>query len=329
MIRVDTKRAMMFVFAFYAFTFRTNIQGAEAVASDFCRYFYCDDSLRNPPVFNPQTASKEQRDFFDNRILLKEFSSALTLKMAENEKDPKGLQKLINLGALHSQIFRDNLAHPSVIKARKVFYNRATGRGFGNGAAGNPANSIDHTKVALLPGASASAANYTNYSRGLNGIIVDLFDPRGTPTAADFRFARWNGIDAAGFVDFVPTAKQLTVTVIKGVGEGKSDRIKIEFSDKLVTNTWLKVVLLASPATALPKDDVFYFGNLMGDVNGPSRDFVTVNVLDTNRVRGSQGSTPVLISNSFDVDHSGAINVLDTNFVRGLQGSASLKMIKP
>ncbi|MFN9915965.1 MAG: hypothetical protein ACK53L_25465, partial [Pirellulaceae bacterium] len=55
---------------------------------------------------------------------------------------------------------------------RQLFYNNATGSLFGNGA-GNPLNAIDTSKLAVLPGQTTSFASYTNYVRGLNGLIVD------------------------------------------------------------------------------------------------------------------------------------------------------------
>lgn len=304
---------------------------AKSEPEKVCMYFICKNYRFVPEMLdkdmcaaNSNACSCSRLEFLYDRKLLFEASLRLS-NLVESPTAQKELESIYLL----SDVMQDNIAHPSVIKARKVFYKGATGSGFANDAAGNPTKSIDPTKVALLPGVAATTANYTNYVRGLNGIIVDLHDPRGTPTAADFRFARWDGINAAGFVEFKPTSEQLTVSVIPKAGEGGSHRIKLEFANKLVSNTWLRVTVLASLATALPKDDVFYFGNVMGDVTGPSSNgIVNVNILDTNRVRGQQGRTP-LISNHFDIDRSGAINVLDTNSVRGMQGSASIKLITP
>ncbi len=56
---------------------------------------------------------------------------------------------------------------------RQIFYNRSTSTVFGDGS-GNPIGSIDPTKLALLPGVTATFNNVTNYSRGINGIVVDI-----------------------------------------------------------------------------------------------------------------------------------------------------------
>ncbi len=58
----------------------------------------------------------------------------------------------------------------------RVFYNNSSSSIFGNGS-GNPVNAIDPTKVALRPGETTTAANYTNYSRGLNGLVIDVNSP--------------------------------------------------------------------------------------------------------------------------------------------------------
>lgn len=43
-------------------------------------------------------------------------------------------------------------------------------------------------KTALMPGGTATFANYTSYSLGINGIMIDIAGPPATPEAADFRF---------------------------------------------------------------------------------------------------------------------------------------------
>ena len=60
------------------------------------------------------------------------------------------------------------------VVGRNIFYNRS---GFdGNNAAANAADdaAIATDKSALLPGAAATLANYTSYTRGINGIMVDV-----------------------------------------------------------------------------------------------------------------------------------------------------------
>ncbi|MFN9917091.1 MAG: hypothetical protein ACK53L_31170, partial [Pirellulaceae bacterium] len=70
--------------------------------------------------------------------------------------------------------------------------------------------------------------NYTNYFRGLNGLVVDMADLPGAPTASDFEFAVWNGVSVSGFV---PLTASPVVSLIPGGGSGGSVRIKLEFAD--------------------------------------------------------------------------------------------------
>lgn len=200
---------------------------------------------------------------------------------------------------------------------RRVFYNRSTSTVFGNGS-GNPTNSIDSTKTALLPGQTTSFANYTNYSRGLNGIVIDIVDLAGTPTAADFSFAVWNGISSAGFV---VTNVTPTISMIPSGGTGGSSRVKIEFADNAIRNTWLRVTVLATANTGLVTNDVFYFANAIGDFNvGNSGTPVIVrsDASDITAIRKNLtlGTNTVGVTNIYDINKDGRVNAIDMGLVR-------------
>ncbi len=197
------------------------------------------------------------------------------------------------------------------------FYNRSTSSVFGDGT-GNPINAVDSTKSALLPGQAASSANYTNYSRGLNGLVVDVADLAGTPSTADFQFATWDGIAAAGFTS--STALR-AITVLPGVGANGSVRIKIEFEDDAIRNTWLRVTMLANPNTGLAAADVFYFGNAVGEMNVGnigSPIVLRTNASDTGTVRQNQSPNlnSVAITSIYDINKDGRVNATDTGLVR-------------
>jgi ELWxxDGT repeat protein len=218
-------------------------------------------------------------------------------------------------------------ASPASVVQRRIFYNRSTSSIFGDGS-GNPIHAIDSGKNALLPGQTSTFANYTNYVRGLNGLIVDIADLRGTPTASDFEFAVWNGISAAGFV---PLTASPAISLIPGGGQGGSARIKLEFADGAVRNTWLRVTILANAQTGLAANDVFYFGNAVGDfdagnLTGPP---VTVrtNATDTSAVRQNQstGLNSAPITNIYDLNKDGRVNATDTSLVRQNQASNVLR----
>jgi parallel beta-helix repeat protein len=86
------------------------------------------------------------------------------------------------------------------VSGRHVFYNDSDFDG--NDGAANAADdgAIAPDKTALLPGETAAFANYTSYSRGINGIMVDIESLPGTPTAADFTFRVGNPDHPAGTV---------------------------------------------------------------------------------------------------------------------------------
>lgn len=229
-----------------------------------------------------------------------------------------------------------NVAEFSSVTNRRVFYNRSTSSVFGNGS-GNPINAIDSTKDALLPGQTTSFANYTNYSKGLNGIVVDLTSQTGTPTAADFQFAIWNGFSSSGFV---ATAAIPSVTVYPGGGVAGASRVKIEFADNAIRNTWLRVTTLANANTNLASNDVFYFGNAAGDVNVGNAGapvFVSANEVDVSAIRQhlSTAANSAAVSNIYDLNKDGRVNAIDyslaiqsrtTRIVRFFTAPVSLRL---
>lgn len=207
---------------------------------------------------------------------------------------------------------------------RQVFYNRSTSSVFGNGT-GNPTNAIDSSKSALLPGQTASFANYTNYRLGLNGMVVDVAALAAGTTIADIQFATWNGIASSGFVDLPATP---VLTVIPGVGIGGSTRLKIEFADNAIRNTWLRVTLLANGNTGLSTNDRFYFGNAVAEVNAgnpTNSTLVSVDEIDVQRVRQNI-SNAVSISNIYDLNKDGRVNALDFSLVRQNRGLSVLRL---
>src|SRR5262249_28006769 len=112
-------------------------------------------------------------------------------------------------------------------------------------------------------GGTATQANYTNYTRGINGIIVDVANrPGQTLTASDFTFRVGNANDLG---TFTTAPAPMSITVRPGAGVGGSDRVTILFANNAIKNQWLEVTTLATPATGLGSPDVFYFGNSVAD----------------------------------------------------------------
>jgi hypothetical protein len=229
------------------------------------------------------------------------------------------------------QLIVDYIPHRSVA-GRYVFYNRS---GFDGGDAA--ANAADDTAIApdkqpLLPGGTAAFANYTSYTRGLNGIMVDtlnLANPAGV-TAADFAFRVGNRDDVASWATAPPAAD---VTVRTGAGTGGSDRITIVWLDNAIQDQWLQVTLRATPNTGLPGDDVFYFGNAIGDTGaGNTAQYVVVDPADEAAVRAHKtGFAPASIVNVYDFNRDRRVSASDELTARYLATTAetSLRLIAP
>ena len=91
-------------------------------------------------------------------------------------------------------------------------------------------DTIAPDKHALLPGETATFANYTSYSRGINGVMVDI-DGLADPTSlslSDFQFHVGNDDDAW---DWSTATAPVSLNVREGEGAGGSDRVELIWAD--------------------------------------------------------------------------------------------------
>jgi hypothetical protein len=104
----------------------------------------------------------------------------------------------------------------ATVAARRIFYNNSVYDDFNAGANGTDFDAVAPDKRPLLPGdGAATAANYTAYDKGINGIMLDLDGAWATElTAADFQFLTGPG-DAAEWVE-APRPRQLSTTTVQG-----------------------------------------------------------------------------------------------------------------
>ncbi len=103
------------------------------------------------------------------------------------------------------------------IAGRHVFYNNSS---YDDEAKGRTDfDAIAPDKVALLPGEPASFANYTSYVKGINGIVIDIYDLANPASisAADFAVKVGNNDDTASWLSGP------TPVVDARPGEGASD----------------------------------------------------------------------------------------------------------
>ncbi|NQU25292.1 MAG: hypothetical protein HQ567_28745 [Candidatus Nealsonbacteria bacterium] len=207
----------------------------------------------------------------------------------------------------------------SEVVGRHVFYNGST---FDTPSLGNRTATDDDAiapdKTALMPGDSATFENYTSFSRGINGIMVDLASlPDGvTPTAGDFQF-RFGNDDTPGDWGLVATSP--AVAVRTGAGVNGSDRVTMVWPDGLMRNGWLQVTVRADNL-GLADDDVFYFGNALAET-GSSATGAQVTTVDLLSARNNPRSFPdrAAIDFPYDFDRDGAVNATDVLLARNNQ----------
>ena len=150
--------------------------------------------------------------------------------------------KTVSGGRLNAFNTLQRILLPPSVVGRHLFYNNSVFDGSAAATADDD-RAIASDKKALMPGATATFANYSSYSKGINGIFIDVLNFTGTPTAADFGFKVGTSADpSTGALGPAPTA----VTLRRGAGVGGSDRITLTFADGAIKNKWLQVTTLAN-----------------------------------------------------------------------------------
>jgi hypothetical protein len=224
---------------------------------------------------------------------------------------------------------------PAQVVGRHVFYNNSAFDGRRAAADAGDDAAIAPDKIAALPGARLGLVQMTNYSRGLNGIIVDVAglppDAADSLGAADFRFRTGRGTDLATWTD---AAAQPTVSVRRGAGPGASDRVTLVWPDGAVRNTWLEVTVLANDHTGLATPHTFHFGNLVGDTGaGGDRAGLRVDALDLAAVRrgfSADASDPAGPAARLDFNRDGRVTATDYFLARqNLSASLGSPFVAP
>jgi hypothetical protein len=85
--------------------------------------------------------------------------------------------------------------------------------------------------------------------------------------------------------------------------------VDLTWPDGTITNTWLQVTVLADANTGLLSNDVFYYGNLVGEV-GNSSSLMQVTAVDLvlNQL-ALTGSAA--INNVYDINRDGRVSAVD------------------
>ena len=211
----------------------------------------------------------------------------------------------------------------AAVANRQIFYNNSSFDGDANADPASDSSAIATDKSALLPGQTATFANYTGYSRGINGLIVDIANlPSVTLTAADFSFKTGTTADINSWSD--APAPSL-IQVFRGAGVNGSDRVEILWPDGSIVNRWLQVKVKANDKTGLAAPDVFYYGNLVGETGNTAAGVsqAVVNTADVLTVRSHQ-SAVAAINSPYDFNRDGQVSAADTSIAAAMNQSTLL-----
>jgi len=289
-----------------------DIEGVQLTAAEFLRV---NALVRYTPDGEPVVASADGFESFNIQGILDTGASGVLLSLETAE----------GLG-----LVKATYAPPEGVVARHVFYNNSSFDGHNAAASAADDGAIAPNKHALLPGDSATFDNVSSYSKGINGVMIDLAGlPAGaTPTAADFTFKVGKSATTGTWTAAPPPT---SVTVRPGEGQAGTDRVTVTFADGAIKNTWLQVTVKADATTGLAAPDVFYFGNLIGETGGtggaPAAGNLAVNALDLGAVkRALNAASPV--AGLLDFDRDGRVNALDLGAIKA-NLNRTLELITP
>ena len=219
----------------------------------------------------------------------------------------------------------------SQVVARHIFYNNSYFDGDDPAANANDDNAIAPAPATAsdpwlgktaLRGGTASFQNYTSYSRGINGIMIDiqtLADPDEL-NVADFQF-RVGTDDTPDDWPLAPAPLELDVRTVNGLDHVRTvnglDRVTIVWADGAIKNQWLQVTVLATGNTGLSEPDVHYWGNAVGE-SGNSETNTWVNAIDRAAVRDNPHNflNRAPIDDFVDFNRDSYANAIDRAAVR-------------
>jgi hypothetical protein len=209
-----------------------------------------------------------------------------------------------------------------------LFYDNSFFDGNAPGVSPSDDAAIATDKTAYLPGGGAATfSSVSSYTRGINGLMLDLHGPHGAISANDFLFKAGNDNSPASWTT---AAAPFAVTVRGGAGVGGSDRVEILWADGAIRNEWLEVRVRGNDFdggsdtnTGLASTYTFFYGNAPADSGaGDGGAFVT-NSIDEQAARNDPHSNAnrATITNVHDYNRDGLVNVIDQQATRNFANS--------
>ena len=209
----------------------------------------------------------------------------------------------------------DPRPQPATLVGRHVFYNNSAFDGGRTWAEPADDAAIATDKRALLPGQSPTFDNVTSYAKGINGVMIDLAGVHSGLLLSDFVFKVGAGGDPTGWTPVRP-ASTVPPLVSRSLAGGAS-RLTFTWNDGTIRNTWLQVTVKANSRTGLVADEIFSFGNLVGDTGGrgAAGAVASVDALDLFRTRRA-ASPAASITNPHDHNRDGRVSPADYAIAR-------------
>ena len=205
------------------------------------------------------------------------------------------------------------------VLARRLFYNNSLADG--NDPAANEADdqAIATDKLALLPGETASFANYSSYDRGINGVMIDIPAwPAAAHTVGSAISSSASAIPAIRRPGWPPRRRCRSPC-------GPARAIWFRSRDDPLgrprdRRQWLQVTVKATDNTGLAASDVFYFGNAPGE-SGNAAGNAIVNATDEILARNFYHGVldPAAINDPYDYNRDGLVNATDQIIARNHQ----------
>ncbi|XZE21575.1 DVUA0089 family protein [Pirellulaceae bacterium SH449] len=160
--------------------------------------------------------------------------------------------------------------------------------------------------------------NVSNYTRGINGIVFDVAGLTGEALeVSDFQFR----VGKTGDPNSWAAAPDPTLIHITPGTETIPARVRIEWEDNAIMNTWLQIVIRANEQTGLNRPEVFYLGHADGEVNGDGPNMRVTNA-DVLAVRQAVSSVLVSIDDVRDVNKDRRVTNADVLYIRQRVSSA-------
>ncbi len=203
---------------------------------------------------------------------------------------------------------------PAVVVGRHIFYNNSSWDGGDVGANAADDSAIAPDKQPLMAGQKATVANYTSFSRGINGIMIDvaqLANPNAL-SVDDFEFRVGNDGSPGQWPSLGLDPSEILVDVREGAGSNDSHRVTILFPDGAIQGAWLQVTVKASNATGLAAPDVHYWGNAVGETG----DVVGDTLVDAYDVAGARDNPhasgdPATVTDQYDFNRDTLVDEVD------------------